>query len=150
MNNILILVGSKELALALLRFFIYVFDFRKEDIYYFTFKDFNIVPEDIVKKSILWIIEGFNPEEPENPVGWRTAKKCGKKVLVFFLSHPDCSKEELKVISNKHFISFYLDNLKRKIEEVINNEKPKEKDFEEVENIWNALKYEPTHHHHRI
>jgi len=151
MKGILILTGSRELNLSLLRFLVYVFNIKKDNIYYFTFKDTQLISPDIIQNTDLWIIEGFDPEEPDNPVGWRTAKKCGKKVLVFFLFKPSIYGEARKTESNKlkkYFIIFNLENLKSKIKEVMEKKKPELKDFEEIENMWQKLKYEPSHHHH--
>lgn len=157
-KGILILTGSRELNLAFLRFISYVFNIKRENIYYFTFQDSDLISYDVVSDTDLWIIEGFDPENPQNPVGWRTAKKCGKKVFVFFLKRFTVSDQQRTMKAGqetgeaepikKHFISFDLNNLKEKLKEVIEKEKPDIRDFEEVEDIWEELKYEPKHHHH--
>ncbi len=140
-KTFVILTGNNELNISIKRFLHYVFNINKENIFHFTFES-SLTPE-ILNESDIWIIEGFNPEEPSNPVGWRTAKKLNKKVLVIFLSQP----KNLN-LKESYFFTFSLKNFKEKIENVIKNEPPKIEDFEKIEEKWKELKYEPGHHHH--
>jgi hypothetical protein len=140
-KGIFILTGSNEVNRAFLRYLNFVFGIESENIYYSTFEE-NITSE-IIQKTDFWIIEGFKPEEPDNPTGWRTAKKCGKNVFVFFLSKPS-----LKIKAD--FIYFFnsKEKLKNKLENSM-NKKIEIEDFEKIENLWKELKYEPLHHHHK-
>ena len=135
-----ILTGNNEVNRAFSRYLYFVFGVDKGNIYYSTFEG-SITPE-IIEKTDFWIIEGFKPEEPENPTGWRTAKKCGKNVFVFFLSKP-----QLRIREN--FIYFFnsREKLKNKLKKAM-NKKVEINDFERIENLWKELKYEPLHHHH--
>lgn len=139
-KGLLVLTGNRDVNLSFKRYIKYVFGMDEGNIFYLTFDD-NITPN-IMESTDFWIIEGFKPNEPDNPTGWRTAKKCGKKVLVFFLSSPPLE------IKERHFFTFLNNRLKKKIEEAMKSPKPAEKDFEEIEEKWEILKYIPDHHHH--
>jgi len=82
--KIFILTGTRKLSEALQKFVGYVFpEFQPE----FSFGSFNYESINPIewKEAEVLITEAMNPDEPNNPVGWRTAKRVRKKHWFFLL-----------------------------------------------------------------
>lgn len=138
--KLLILTGTLELNRALSMFLKYVFGIPEEHIFHFTFD--SLPTQEAISETDVWILEGINPHEPHNPVGWRTAKVSGKKVLVLFLFKPQTLD-----INEEYFFTFSPYQLRKKLKEVMERDPPSKEMFEKVEKKWTALKYQPSHHH---
>ena len=138
--KIFILTGTRKLSEALQKFVGYVFpEFQPE----FSFGSFNYESINPIewKEAEVLITEAMNPDEPNNPVGWRTAKKSKKKALVFFaLPRKNFKPDEF-------FIATSISELKAKLESVIKSSPPLQKDYERVEKEYPFLTFEPKHHH---
>jgi hypothetical protein len=135
-----ILTGSKEWAKELRNFVYYVFSEVQPEFSFGYFRGSNINPLEWKEAEVL-IAEAMDPDESNNPVGWRTAKKSGKKALVFFkLMGQDFKPDEF-------FISTSILDLKEKIESVIKSSPALQKDYERVEKQYPFLAFEPKHHH---
>lgn len=143
-NRVIVLTGTKKLNNALVRYIKHVYKFPAERIIALTFNNQHILFDVIgqFREDDLWIIEVFNPEDVQNPVGWRTGKKLpGKVFFVSLIFPPD------ETIKNEYFIYFPSDNFKEKLDATIKRERPSSDKFEEIENKWPRLKYKPSHHH---
>lgn len=138
--KVFIVTGSRELAVALRRFITCVHLKVHFEFLLGTFDDTSISRSEWLETELL-IVEGMNPNEPNNPVGWRTAKKSRKKVLVFF----DLPKKNFK--PNEFFICTSIFDLKKKLEGVIKSSPALQKDYESVEKRYPFLTFEPKHHH---
>ncbi len=135
-----ILTGSKQWAKALRDFVYYVFSEVQPEFSFGYFRGSNINPAEWKEAEVL-VAEAMNLDESNNPVGWRTAKKSGKKALVFFtLPQPNFKP-------NEFFICTSILDLKDKIENVIKSSPPLQKDYEKVEKKYPFLTFETKHHH---
>ncbi len=135
-----VLTGSRELAKALRDFVYFVFSETQPEFAFGVFQDNAINPGEWREAEVL-IAEGMDPDEWNNPVGWRTAKKSGKKALVFFTLPPKNFKPE------EFFICTSIMDLKTRLEKVIKSSPPLQKDYERVEEKYPFLTHEPRHHH---
>lgn len=145
MNDLefLILSDNKNLTDALKRYIKYVMNV-------FLVKDGLFSENEFSQKMMgydFYIIQAFDMDQWENPVGWRTAKKIvspERRVLVLFLFVQENFPEE-----GPFWITFLSDkSLSEKIREVLDNPPPAEEDFEKAEEIWKRLKYKPEGRHH--
>lgn len=134
-----ILTGTKELAKALQKFVECVFPLTHPDFSFGTFDYESINPTEWKEAEIL-ITEAMRSDDTNNPVGWRTAKKSGKKALVFFTIPPKNFKPDVC------FIATFISELKVKLENVINSSPPLQKDYDEIEREHPFLTFEPKHH----
>lgn len=145
--RVTILTGSDELNLSLKRYLGFIF--REEVKQVFTARLGE--PESLQSEMLssqMWIGEAFNPENIENPEGFRTVKKfAGKaKVLLLFVSHiprnfPGSGSFWLMLPS--------VTSISKKIREILNNPPPLEDDYQYLEKLWPILKAEPSLHHHK-
>jgi len=145
MNSLefLVLADNKKLINVLKRYLRYVMN-------EFLVKEGLFSENEFSQKMMnydFYIIQAFDMEQWENPVGWRTAKKIAspeRKVLVLFLLVPESFPKE------GPFWTTFLSNkpLSKKIREVLDNPSPREEDFEKAEEMWKRLQYKPKGHHH--
>ncbi len=143
-KRIVVITGSRKLNGALGRYLKYVMGYM--DILYGELGN----PESIRREMFdanLWIIEAFNPEDPQNPEGFRTAKKIDGNVR-FLLLFTGFVPEYFPKEGEFWVVLPFKKTLSTKIEEIIQNPPPNIKDFEEIEGVWPLLKAEPRHHHH--
>ncbi len=145
--KITILTGNDELNISLKNYIRFVLTNMISQIYIAKLGKPETINVSMLDSDI-WIIEAFNPEDPTNPEGFRTAKKLASrtKSLLLFVDMPyedffkNC-KFCLKLPSEIR--------LKKKIIEIINSPKPTINDFETLENACPRLKKQPSHHHRR-
>lgn len=144
--NILILTNSNELNLAIARYIGFLLAEFQPNSYLFDFENANELSREVFDVVSLWIIEAFHLSGRLNPVGWRTARKCGRRVLVLFTSLPEEVPDQ-----GKFWVKIPCQNLDRILRETIKNPPPCFQDFNEIEDKYPLLKYEPLkHHHHNI
>jgi len=144
--KVTILTGSEELNLALERYLWFTFSEEVTGVFKAMLGNPATIHHEMLS-SHLWIAEVFNPENIENPEGFRTAKKFAGKVrfLLLFVSliprnFPEEGPFWMTFLSNKP--------LSEKIREVLDKPSPAEEDFEKAEEMWSRLKYKPEGHHH--
>ncbi len=142
-----VLTGSNELNVAIGRYLRFVVGM--EEIGFGRLGDPYSYMEihNSMHKIGLWIIEAFNPEDPQNPEGFRTAKKIDGNVR-FLLLFTEFVPENFPEEGLFWVVLPFKKPLSTKIEEIIQNPPPNIKDFEKLEEIWPLLKAEPRHHHH--
>jgi len=144
--NITILTGSDELNFSLDRYLRFVFGGKVKQIFTARLGE----PESLqfeMLSSHLWIAEAFNPEDIENPEGFRTVKKFAGKaraLLLFVSLVPQNFPRE------GHF---WLTlpcptTLYEKIKAVLDSPCPTINDYQHLETLWPLLKGGPSRHHH--
>lgn len=139
-----ILTGTKELAYALRRFLAYVFKIEPQKINILLLGKAFFLSQEMINADF-WLIEAFNPKEPNNPEGFRAAKALAGEIkcLLFFLFVPEGFPEEGSFWCNP--LNVYL---KDKINKVIRSAPPSKNDFDKLVTLWPELIYEPEDHHH--
>ena len=144
--KVVILAGTREMVNSLRRYLDYSLSI-KGLIYGKYLGDAGNISHELLQ-SDLWICEAFNPEDVENPEGWRTAKILPEKTkrLVFFLPPLplDFPSEGVFWLT----LPYHLPILKKKILEVLNSPFPLQKEFDKMEKVWPLLKRKPGGHHH--
>ena len=94
--------------------------------------------------SNLWIIEAFDPKDPYNPEGFRTAKRLASKIPVLLLFIGDLPFDFPK--EGDFWITLPSStSIASKIRRVI-SEPPLPKMLEFFENLFPSLRREPYHH----
>jgi hypothetical protein len=136
--NFFILTGSQRLAEALSQYIIHSFPALDPHISFgYLGHPASIIPKNWNGAEIL-IADAFNPENRDNPEGWRTAKKSGKKALLLFSPAFSCLK-------SRFFTATSALDLGEKMEAVLHNSPPSQGDFEALETLLPALKRVPFH-----
>ena len=142
--KITILTGSDELNISMERYL--RFTLKADQV--FTARlglPETLEPEMI--NSDFWIIEAFNPEDTQNPEGFRTAKKLAGKVLSLLLFIGDIPAGFPK--EGDFWITVPSStSLSSKIKAILDSPPPSEEDYRLLEEIWPLLGREPYHHHH--
>jgi hypothetical protein len=139
-----ILTGDNELKFSLKRYLRFLFLEEINEV--FTAKLGE--PESLkieMLSSNFWIAEAFNPDNIENPEGFRTVKKfAGKaKVLLLFISEVPENFPK----SGSFWICLPSgESIYEKIKNVIKNPPPSEEDYKYLEDSWDLLRYGPSHH----
>ncbi len=143
MTKVNILTGSKELGEAFARYLKYVMDIGYREIRLILFNRISGLSKDILDAN-LWIIEAFNPSEPDNPEGFRTALKLAgkKRFLIYFLSVPNDFPED-----GPFWCVMPCSRLKAKIEQVLSGSLPTQDDMRKIIDLWPKLVYNPNTHH---
>ena len=139
-----ILAGSIKLGRALRRYLVHVLGLKGYDCSILMLTDNIALSQDILKTD-LWIIEAWHPFEPDNPVGFRTAYKLAGSIksLLFFYDVPVGFPEDGFFWCNPLTCEFKI-----KIKEVAESELVTKADFEQLIELWPALAYDSTAHHH--
>jgi len=144
--EVTLLTGSDELNFSLDRYLRYLFQEEIEEIFMAKLGHPETLEQEMLS-SDLWIIEALNPEEYQNPEGFRTAKKFAEKshILLLFLGYvpenfPKEGKFWLVLPSSISIVG--------KLKNILAHPLPSIKDFLALEKRWSLLKIEPLHHHH--
>ena len=139
--NFFILTGNKNTADSLQRFVTHIFSACSPEFSFgYLGRPETIVPQDWRDAEIL-IAEAFSLEHPDNPEGWRTAKKSQKKALVLF-TYPI---KEMR--QDVFFIASSILDLESKLENVIKMSRATQKDYICLEDQYPVLMNLPLHHH---
>ena len=139
-----ILTGNNELSFSLKRYLSFLFPDEINEIFIAKLGDPSSLQPEMLSTE-LWITEVFSSDDIENPEGFRTVKKfAGKaKVLLLFTSLVPSKFPK----SGPFWI--YLpsgESMYEKLKKVINNPPPSEEDYKYLEDLWDILKYGPSHH----
>ena len=140
--SINILTTSKHIGNALLRYLIFVADFKESRCNIILFEDSNILSQELFNADF-WLIDAWNFIK-NDPEGFRTAYKLAGtiKCLLLFYNVPEGFPGEGKFWCNP-----LKCNLQEKIKEVLENPPPEKADFEKLIKVWPELAKEPKHHH---
>lgn len=139
-----ILVGLEELGAALERYI--QFTIGPARIRRLQMGEATELSKEVLSVD-LWIAEAWNPTQPDNPEGFRTAMKlvgvC--RVLLLFTSFlPDAFPEEgtfwTTCCSEKP--------LSAKVSEILEGRVPKREDYQALLKLWPALGNDPARHGH--
>lgn len=143
--KVTVLTGSDDLNFSLERYLYFVFYEQITDV----FRARLGCPETMrpeMLSSQLWIAEAFNPEDVDNPEGFRTVKKFAgntRSLLLFSSDRPETFPAGG---------SFWLTipsktRLSGKIRQVIENLPPTIEEFQRLERLLPILGGKPFHHH---
>ncbi len=144
--KVTILTGSDELNLALERYLHFVFAGEVSEIFKARLGEPATMQYEMLS-SHLWIAEVFNPEQIENPEGFRTAKKFAGKTRFILLFVGIIPKKFSREGSFWTTLPSSI-SLAQKIREALNGLPPSINDYQCLEKLWPLLKGEPSHHHH--
>ncbi len=144
--KVTILSGFDDLNFSLERYLYFVFS---EQITY-IFRARLGQPETMrpeMLSSQLWIAEAFNPEDINNPEGFRTLKKFAgnTRSLLFFTSD---TPETFPADGSFWLTIPSKTRLSSKIRQVIENLPPTIEEFQGLERLLPILGGKPFHHHH--
>ncbi|HID56897.1 TPA: hypothetical protein EYP37_10240 [Candidatus Poribacteria bacterium] len=143
--KITILTGSDELNISLERYL--RFTLEVEQVLTARLGHPETLESEMMS-SDLWIAEVFNPQDPQNPEGFRTAKKLADKVPFLLLFIGDIPADFPKE-GDFWLVMPSSTSLSSKIRDISNSPPPSEEDYRSLEEMWPLLGREPYHHHHR-
>jgi hypothetical protein len=146
--KVTILTGTDDLNLSLERYLYFVFSEQITDIFNAKLGQPETMRPEMLS-SQLWIAEAFNPEDINNPEGFRTVKKFAgntHSLLLFSSDTPETFPADG---------SFWLTipsktSLSGKIRQIIEKLPPTIEEFQQLERLCPVLKGIPTHHHHNV
>ena len=144
--KVTILTGSDDLNLSLERYLYFVFSEQITDI----FKARLGCPETMrpeMLSSQLWIAEAFNPEDINNPEGFRTVKKFAGNTRSLLLFTSD-TQETFPADGSFWLTIPSKTRLSSKIRQVIKNLPSTIEEFQRLERLLSNLRGKPFHHHH--
>lgn len=143
-SSINVLIGSDDLGRALDRYLKAAISPVQISILHMGRPLF--LSQDILNAD-LWIAQAFNPNQPENPEGFRTALKLAgsKRFLILFSAFSPITfpKEGFFWTTYNSSKPLFL-----KIQEVINAAVPTYEDYQALIKIWPDLAYDPSYHAH--
>ena len=144
--KVTILTGSDELNFSLDRYFRFVLYEEVDEVFIGKLGYPETMGHEMLS-SRLWIAEVFNPENPQNPEGFRTVKKFADKtsvLLLFLEAIPSNFPRE----GDFWFVLPSPTSIAAKIRKVLSKPPPSADDYRHLEEMYPLLKEEPSHHHH--
>lgn len=141
---IVVLTGSDELNVSIGRYLKFVIGIN--NILYARLGNPSSLISEMFQAN-LWIAEVFNPEDIENPEGFRTAKKFAGKtrfLLLFVGGVPEKFPREGSFwLTLPCYVTLY-----EKMKRVLSGHCPTIDDYQYLEKLWPLLEEGPSHHHH--
>ncbi len=144
--KVTVLTGSDDFNVSLERYLYFVFSEQITDIFKAKLGQPETMRPEMLS-SQLWIAEAFNPEDINNPEGFRTVKKFAGNTcsLLFFTSD---TPETFPVEGRFWFTIPSKTKLSSKIKQVIENLPPTIGEFQRLERLLPILGGKPFHYHH--
>lgn len=144
--KVTILTGSDELSFSLERYIRFVLQNQVDEVFIGRLGYPETMGHEMLS-SHLWVAEAFNPEDLQNPEGFRTVKKLAGKTFVLLLFLGTVS-DNFPREGDFWLVLPSSTSVASKIEKLLSKPPASADDYHSLEEMYPLLKGEPLHHHH--